>query len=307
MGLENRDYLREEERRYRGGGGGGGGFSGGGRNFGGPRFSGAPISLWLIIINFVVFVLTGILHGSANASAASPLNWGAFSVDEAVKGGQVWRFLTYQFLHGGFFHILFNMLAVFFFGPLVERHWGSRRFLAFYLLCGVGGAVVATALGPLPNVLPTNAILIGASGSVFGILVAAAVFFPRLEVQLLFPPIPMTMRTLAMIFLGIAAFSVLAGSQNAGGEAAHLGGALAGFVFAKFPRSLAWADRLNPDAIRDTRQALAVRQGQRLKQKEAATEEEVDRILAKVKTGGLQSLSNREKKTLNEATQRRRG
>lgn len=297
MGADNRDYFKEEARRYRGGGGGAGAF--------GRGLTAHSIVTWLLIINFVIFVWDNIFGGAQRGSVLSLGQWCFFSPEEAIYGYQVWRFFTYQFIHADFLHILFNMIGLFFFGPLIERWWGSKRFLAFYLLCGVSGAVVATALGFIPGlgVFDRFTLLVGASGSVFGILAACAVLFPHQRVQLLFPPIPMTMRTMALVFLGIAALSVIAGSQNAGGEAAHLGGALLGFLLVKKPSVLDWADRLSPSAVKD-----GINEGRYQKkiENERATEAEIDRILAKVAEKGLQSLSKKEKKALNQATASKR-
>jgi len=122
--------------------------------------------------------------------------------------------------------------------------------------------------------------------------------------MLIFPPIPMTMRTMALIFLGIAALSLLAGSPNAGGQAAHLGAALLGFILVKSPRLLDWADRFSPSAIQHN-----VNRGrfERKRKQAAAREAELDRVLAKVKEKGLHSLTRGEKKTLQQATDERRG
>ena len=289
MAWDDREYYRE--------GRGGGGL--------GSRLQGKSVVTWLLITNVVVFLLDGILTGSSRGGFLSPSESGSFSVEEAIYGGQVWRFFTYQFLHANFFHILFNMIGLYFFGPLMEQWWGSKRFLAFYLLCGVAGAVVATVLGLIPglNIFPDTAILIGASGAIFGILAACATLFPHQRVMLLFPPIPMSMRTMALVFLGIAALSVIAGSANAGGEAAHLGGALLGFVLAKKPGLLGFADRVSPAAVRDR-----VNEGrmERKRKQERASDAEVDRILAKVQAQGLQSLTRGEKKTLNRETENKR-
>lgn len=295
MALDSRDYLRDESQRF---GGGGGGF--------GRGFSGHSITTWLIIINAIVFVWDGIFGAAARGSFLSLYPWGYFSVDKAVFSGQVWRFATYQFLHAGFFHILFNMIGIYFFGPLLEQHLGRQRFLAYYLICGVGGAVVATLLGTIPglNIFPVQAELIGASGALFGILVGCAVLFPHQRVQLLFPPIPMTMRTMALVFLAIASLSVVAGSPNAGGEAAHLGGALVGFVLIRQLGLLGWADRVSPQAVSSHVQDKRYIRKQAQKQSHDA---EVDRILAKVRAQGLQSLTRGEKKTLAAETQAKRG
>ncbi|MEM8739037.1 MAG: rhomboid family intramembrane serine protease, partial [Planctomycetota bacterium] len=275
-------------------------FSGGGGGLMGRLGSGSVVT-WLLGINFVVFVWDGIFGTAMRGSflALEPVSY--FSVDTAVFGGQVWRVFTYQFIHAGFLHILFNMIGLFFFGPLLEQWWGGKRFLAFYLLCGVSGAVVAALLGAIPGlgIFPVDARLVGASGAIFGILAGCAVLFPHQRVQLLFPPIPMSMRTMALVFLGISALGVIAGSANAGGDAAHLGGALLGFVLAKKANWLHWADRVSPASVK-----AGVSEGRKQKQREREQnlDAEVDRILAKVAEHGLQSLTNKEKKTLNRAT-----
>ena len=261
---------------------------------------------WLLVINAAVFVLDSILTGSTRAGGVSLSYWGVFQFDVVFHKGQVWRLFTYQFLHADFWHILFNMLGLYFFGPAIEGWLGSRRFLAFYLLCGVSGAVVYSVLGLVPGLLPGGnlGVLLGASGSLFGILVASAVLFPHQRVMLLFPPVPMSMRTMALVFLGIAALSLIVGSQNAGGEAAHLGGAVLGFVLIKWPGSLRWTEGLSmprrPAGERFAKQAAKRRE------QEQQEQAEVDRILDKVREHGLQSLTRAEKKALQRATDRQR-
>jgi len=293
MGWEERDYYRERP-----------GF--------GSRLGKGSVVTWLLIINCVVFVLDAILSGGMRVPAWLSPHWaGNFNVAQGVFGFELWRWLTYQFLHAGFFHILFNMIGLYFFGPLLEQWWGSKRFLAFYLLCGVSGALLMSLFVLIaPGVIVPAGVdaqsikLVGASGSIFGILAGAATLFPKQRVMLLFPPIPMSMRTMALIFLGIAALSLLAGTRNAGGQAAHLGGALLGFLLVRQPRWLDWADRFSPGAIQRN-----VNQGrfERQRKREAAREAELDRVLAKVKDKGLQSLSRREKRVLQQATNARRG
>ena len=296
MAYENRDYFRQEEQR----------FSGPRMGGFGRGLSGHSVVTWLLIANVAVFVWQSIFGTAMRGGFLAPYPWGHFSVEKAIHGGQVWRFFTYQFLHADFFHILFNMIGLYFFGPLMERWWGSRRFLVFYLLCGVGGALVATLLGLVPGLLvfPPGSPLVGASGAVFGILAGCAVCFPHERVHLIFPPIELSMRTVALVFLGIAALSVIAGSANAGGDAAHLGGALLGFVLVKAPRSLGWAEGSSSGGGSGPSLGQRVREAKqrRRRQNEQDREAEVDRILAKVREQGLQSLTRREKKTLAEET-----
>ena len=298
MAWQDREYYRDESSSF-------GGF--------GSRLRGASVVQWLLGINCVVFLLDAVLSsGSRTPWWMSPSILGEFSIQSAIYRVQLWRFVTYQFLHFGLFHVAVNMIGLFFFGPMIERWWGSRRFLAFYLLCGTCGAVIFSLIGILaPEVIypadapgeVTTAPLVGASGSLFGILVACAVLYPQQRVMLLIPPIPMSMRTMALFFLGLAALAVIVGADNAGGQAAHLGGALLGFVLVKNPRRLDWADRLSPSAIQS-----GVNQGrfERRQRQQRQQQAEVDRILDKVSQHGLQSLTRKEKKTLSRATEQKR-
>lgn len=292
MAWYERQYNQET---YRPGGDGGGAFA---------RLGSHSVVTWLLAINAIVFVLDFILSEGVR-SPFSPRAWGYFSIETAFGSFQIWRLLTYQFFHVDFWHILFNMIGLFFFGPMIEQWWGSRRFLAFYLLCGATGAVVMTLLAFIPGLLGITAAtpLVGASGAIFGILVAAATLYPHQRVMLIFPPIPMSMRTMALVFLGIAALTIIVGSPNAGGQAAHLGGAAMGYLLVKWPGTLGWADNANISHWQQKRKHARVHKQQ---QSRLAEEQEVDRILDKVRDHGLHSLTRREKRTLNQATERKR-
>lgn len=277
----------------------------------GPRFGGRlrmmSVVTWLIIVNAGLFVIDGILSSSMRAATISPGHWFTFSVDQAIGGLQVWRFVTYTFIHGGLFHIFFNMLALYYFGPMVEAELGGRRFAAFYLLCGIAGSALFTLLVfALPGVMfpagsaATLAQLFGASGCVMGVLIGAAMIAPDQQVMLLIPPIPMKLRTLAIAFIGLDFLTVLVGGANAGGSVAHLGGA--GFGWLLFQHR-DWLNFANRDFGGQWRQ----RRNEHLQRKQDELEREVDRILAKVSGNGLQSLTEREKRTLKKATESRRG
>jgi membrane associated rhomboid family serine protease len=169
--------------------------------------------------------------------------WGHFSTFQAVNALQVWRLLTFQFLHAGITHLAFNMLGLYVFGPMVEQYLGSKRYLAFYLTCGIAGGlgylilnlagyVASTAFGwnAIPGLLYNESTtpLVGASAGVFGVILGCAFISPNTIVQLLFPPIPMRLKTMAYAYVAIAVAAVIFDWKNAGGEAAHLGGAIAG-------------------------------------------------------------------------------
>ena len=240
--------------------------------------------------------------------------WFHFSTDLAFRSLQVWRFIGFQFLHGDLTHLLFNMIALFFFGSIVERYLGPKRYLAFYLLCGMCGAlmylvlnlgamVVSLLVGhtvTVPGLLFDSMAtpLVGASAGVFGVLMAGAFLAPN-TVVLLFFVLPMRLATLAYALVGLAIVSVLFGIQNAGGEAGHLGGAVAGFYLIRhtdklhgFFDFLGWVDPTSQHY-----------RGPRAIRRAAATpRHEIDRILDKISADGLHSLTEREKRVLREAS-----
>lgn len=209
------------------------------------------VNTWIIVINIAVFVLDAIMAGRGGIG---PLFvFGFFSTEKALSDYQVWRFVTFQFLHGGFWHIFMNMLALYWFGPQVEQYLGSRRFLAFYLLCGCAGAAFYLLLnlggnmfGDIPPFLPADPRipLVGASAGVFGVLLAMAYLRPNDVITLLLffiIPLSMRIRTLAYGLVVLALFIVYTGGNNAGGEAGHLGGAMLGAFLIRFPGLLNWA------------------------------------------------------------------
>ncbi|MEX0776506.1 MAG: rhomboid family intramembrane serine protease [Phycisphaeraceae bacterium] len=279
-----------------------------GRGFAG--FRGLSVTLWLIIINVVIFLVDMVL-GPWRGQDGPLFMLGFFSRTTALHEFQLWRFITYQFLHADPGHLLFNMIGLYFFGPIMEQWWGSRRFLAFYLLCGLSSAWLYSVLSYTGVLYGDPKIpLVGASGALFGILIGCALVAPQLRV-LLFFIIPTTIRTLAAFILVYALVAVLLNLHNAGGEAGHLGGALLGFALVKWPRSLDWAGGPRRAAAlaapRDSRINAVKKWMQQRQEKAVADEEaEVDRILAKVKAQGLHSLSDKEKRTLQRATERRR-
>ncbi len=217
----------------------------------------------LIIVNIVVFVvglmvqkdaLLGIPFPGADKTPIFDILC-AYSWFTCFMEGQLWRLVTYQFVHANLGHIFFNMWALYFFGPAVEHAMGPRRFLLFYTVCGIAGALCSSALAEMnlytsiPNTIQNIAIcnqlasfagytgtvetwqmipLVGASASIYGVMVACAFMYPDARISLLFPPVTLRMRTFALIILGIAAAAILFNVTNAGGEAGHLGGLLMG-------------------------------------------------------------------------------
>lgn len=232
---------------------------------------------------------------------------GHFSTTQGFFGLEVWRFVTFQFLHQNLAHLLLNMLGLYFVGSIVEQYLGPRRYAAFYLACGIFGALLYLLLNLLGYVFSLNlpfvlfndpsTPLVGASAGIFGVLMAAAFISPREEV-LIFWVIPVQLRVAVYLFATIAAVNLFAGSANAGGEAAHVGGAIAGFYLIR--RSHLLRDFF--DITGDSRRAPVVRGASGV-----GGDSELDRVLAKVRTEGRAALTERELRVLREATAARGG
>ena len=210
------------------------------------------VTMRLILINVAVFFIDLLLMGVLGWGGfirvgrqelwMGPFQfWGHFSQWMAIENLQLWRFISFQFLHGSLGHLAFNMLALWFFGPLVEFYLRPRQFLVYYLLCGVGGALFYLVLLMLGWRIGTNwQPLVGASAGIFGILLAAAVIAPHAMV-FIFGIIPMRLVTMAYFFILFAILQVLFMGANAGGEAAHLGGAAMGVLLLRKPQ---WLERI---------------------------------------------------------------
>ena len=156
---------------------------------------------------------------------------GYYSWHSCFEQGELWRIIFYQFLHAGAAHLIFNMWALFFFGPAIENIMGPKKFLAFYLACGIAGALFSSLLGVYLHGAAWPYIqMIGASGSIYGVMIATAFLYPDAKISLLFPPVTLTMRAFALIIIGIATVVILSNGNNAGGEAGHLGGAIMGLL-----------------------------------------------------------------------------
>jgi membrane associated rhomboid family serine protease len=241
MGIYDRDYYRDAPPR--------GGFG---------VFSMASVTTWLIVLNVACFFLDQMSrsvllddYGRPLALRAPVFEWGAFSKVTAVEHFQVWRFVSFQFLHANLGHLFSNMLSLYLFGPIVESYFGRRRFTAFYLLCGCSGAVGYMLL-LLAGVLHGDDVpLVGASAGIFGVLVAGAMLAPNVTIMLLFPPIPMQLKYLAMMLVAWAAYTAFTNGQNAGGQAAHLGGAVVGYALLRHPQVLAVFEKIGgPPRVR---------------------------------------------------------
>jgi len=136
------------------------------------------------------------------------------------------QLITHMFMHGNFEHLLFNMFGLYMFGPYVESSLGPKRFLILYLVAGFAASLLHILISPNP--------ILGASGAIFGVTTAFATMFPNVQLMLLFPPIPVKAKYMAMIFIGLDLFSGFSGFQPGIAHFAHVGGAICGFLMIQY-------------------------------------------------------------------------
>jgi membrane associated rhomboid family serine protease len=194
-------------------------------------FGPGPLSMALkalIGANVAVFLAQSLRPGLTELLGLQP---------QLVTHGWVWQLATYMFVHGGLFHILFNMLALWMFGTELERVWGTRYFVKFYFVTGIGAGILTVMLSWLPFEFTRPLYfsnVIGASGAIYGILLAYALYFPERQIILIIFPVP---AKYAVTIIGaIAFYSSFSDSGRGVANATHLGGLLVAYVFLKGSR-----------------------------------------------------------------------
>ena len=192
-----------------------------------------PVVKNLVIINVLVFLAQGAMPG------LEPIFMGHYPLG---MNFQPWQVVTHMFMHGGLSHIFFNMFALVVFGAALERAWGSKRFLQYYLPCGIGAfslfeATVGYEVFKVTGEFGLNGVagrVIGASGCVYGLLLGFGMLFPNTELMLLFPPIPIKAK---YFVIGYGAIELWMAFQNNPGDNvahfAHLGGMVFGYILLK--------------------------------------------------------------------------
>ena len=293
------------------------------RPFGRPSIF-PPVIKNLLIINAAVFffqlVASNFMIGGKPGMYV--LNeW--FALNPIVEGAnfQVWQLITYQFMHAGFGHIFFNMFALWMFGMEIENLWGPKKFIYYYLLCGVSAGLFQLFLPPLLG--SDLAITIGASGAVFGVLIAFAMVYPEryIYLWLLFP-----IKAKYLIgFIIVLEFLLIDSAGSNVAHLAHLGGAIAGFIFIMLDKrtDVTLKHMFNKSYYRTSERPPNIFSGitERFRKKddevkeakfydikdkaeEEITQEEIDKILDKISKSGYQNLTEKEKKTLFEASKK---
>jgi membrane associated rhomboid family serine protease len=229
----------------------------------------------IIAANLAVFFLQNLIPAVNAYLALTPRL--------AVERLFVWQVVTYMFLHGSFWHLFFNMVVLWFFGNMVESQWGARRFLRYYIACGIGGALLHMAL-------QYNASVVGASGAIFGVYLATAMLFPDAQVYLYFL-IPVKVKHFVM---GLAILQLANGIAGPSGVAyfAHMGGMLAGLFYFRHDLGRRLGFRRAPQPRWKARVAEEKRKP------EPRPEDNIDSILDKISAKGYDNLSPTEKRIL---------
>lgn len=249
-----------------------------------------PAVKWLIILNVAFFLGPRVLFFNLYTFHQ------IFGLVPARLFGNlfIWQPVTYMFLHGGTWHILINMFILWMFGSELERTWRTREFLKFYFIAGIGAGlvnVVFSIFSPETWHIP----IIGASGAIYGILVAYAMLFPNRLVYVYFL-IPVKVKYLVIFLVAIEFLS----TYRADGVAhfAHLGGALFGFLYLRY--NMRW--RLRKWSVSEYIQRLREERLTRKREEGDKLMEEVDAVLDKINKVGYENLTRREKKILEKAS-----
>ncbi len=277
-----------------------------------PGYGASVLTPWvkrLLIANAAIFLLMWI-----TGSAGFFVEWFAFRPSRILT--RPWGALTYMFLHAGFWHVFINMLMLFFFGLPLERRWGSREFIKYYLVCGLGGVAL--------SFLFQSSSIIGASAAVYGVMVAFAMTWPDAPIYI-WGIFPVKAKWLAAFLFVVSTLSAFGGAGGGVAHFAHLGGLVTGFVYLKNDwRIPAWLRARRNGS--QSRPGSSERSGSRQKPggkrtsgggsvrppggwpsaDEEALLDEVDAILDKISRSGMASLTRKELELLNEVSRRRR-
>jgi membrane associated rhomboid family serine protease len=242
-----------------------------------------PWVLRLIIANAVVYVL----------SMARPELLNTFDFVPVYILARPWTLITYMFLHIGIAHILFNMIALFFFGPRLEAELGGRRFLWLYFISGITGAVLSFVFNPLTPI-------VGASGAIYGVMLGFAYFWPR-ERLLIWGIFPIEARLMVILMTALSLFGGFGGAADGIAHFAHLGGFAGGFLYLQWldrtSRAAKFRAKFNTPSPRsaDVQRWMSIRR----EDLHEVNRAELDRIMAKLAATGPSSLTEQERAFLN--------
>ncbi|MGV7930117.1 MAG: rhomboid family intramembrane serine protease [Spirochaetota bacterium] len=249
----------------------------------------------LIVVNIIAYVFQIFTASNQTPHAMSALTYYlGLTPALVVEKGFIWQVVSYMFLHStsGFFHIFFNMYAVLIFGTPIEQEWGSRKFVGYYLFCGAGAGISILLINLISQGGAYHIPTIGASGAVFGLLLAFGVLYPNTEI-LLFFFVPIKAKYLVMLYGLVELYLELFGGQSSISHIGHLGGLFFGIVYFLITRRSSIKFRTKMFAARMEKKAaeIAPKIGSTAVRDERAKQKE---ILARLRQGGAAALSDDE-------------
>jgi membrane associated rhomboid family serine protease len=271
------------------------------------EYDGSPFALtpWVRRI----LAATGIVYLLQLTVFTSPWLEETFGFRPSLALARPWTMLSYALLHASFFHIFFNMLALFMFGPMTEGRLGGRRFIRLYVLSILGGAGLSVALLPLAG----DSLIIGASAGVFGVMLAFVLEWPDAPIFIFPLPFPVKAKWLLIFFVAMNLLPLAVPTHDGIAHLAHLGGFAAALLYLRAGGWLEGARRSRP-AAPDTAVLVhpsAVQTGHRAtpfapprRNPDPKVLDEVDRVLDKISAGGLESLTPEERRFLDEMSKR---
>lgn len=286
--------------------------------FGGFRFF-PPVIKWLLIGNVGAWLLVSLFLrpftiGGVQIGGNDGLLFYYLALWPIDSNFWPWQLATYMFMHGGFVHLLFNMFALWMFGMELENTWGAKKFLTYYLLCGVGAGISNLFIGPL---FGPSAPTVGASGAVYGVLIAFGMIFPDRPIFVYFL-LPIRARYFVILYIVLELYAGITGTADGIAHFAHLGGAAVGFVYlmidrGSLPLSAFWQRSKRPSSrsarvgsfANADRDAISEAKYYDIhEEEERINQERIDEILDKISQNGYQSLSEDEKRVLFEASKK---
>ena len=197
--------------------------------FNSNRFGIPEVTRNIIAINVLLFIAT-IYSGNTMYEYLALFNYKS----NYFHG---WQMITHMFMHGSFTHLLFNMFGLYMFGSRLEQMWGAKRYINFYLITGLGAALLHTLVQDYEitqGLISVNQPTVGASGALFGILVAFAIYWPNTQLFLMFIPVPIKAKWAVIGYAAFELFAGISGFQAGVAHFAHLGGALFGFILVQY-------------------------------------------------------------------------
>lgn len=254
-----------------------------------------PAIKWLLIANGAVFLLQMIIGDKVAF-------WFGLNVELIIDHFTIWQFATYMFLHGGGFHIIFNMFILWIFGSEVERTLGTREFLKYYFITGIGAGIAQFLVNIISSDIPT--IIVGASGAIYGVMLAFAIMFPERVITLLILfilPVSLKAKHLVAILAMISIFSGVSnlfGANDGVAHFTHLGGMVIGYFYLKADWRIASYKNKLFRKRKPTRPKMKIYRHE----KDQSFQSQVDQILDKINEIGYDKLTPDEKNILKRAS-----